>query len=45
MRDRVIGVAKTATGLAAGMGAVIIITAVLVGIALTSVEIDGIDRD
>ena len=46
MRQRVIGAAKSAAGLAAGFGIVVVTTAVLVGMALTSVEnADGIDRD
>jgi len=46
MRERVIGAAKTAAGVAAGLGAVIIFTAVLIGIAVTGQEVDdGIDRD
>ena len=46
MRGRMIGAAKTAAGMAAGLGAVIFISAVLVGIAVTGQEVDdGYDRD
>ena len=45
MRKRVIGAAKSAAGLAAGFGAVILVTAVLVGVVLTCDDMDGdIDR-
>jgi len=42
----VIGAAKSAAGLAAGLGIVMVTTAVLLGVVLTSVELrDGINRD
>ena len=46
MRRKALATAKSAAGLAAGFGAVIFVTAVLVGVLLTSGEIDdGIDSD
>jgi len=45
MRHRVIHAAKVAAALAAGFGIVVVATAVLVGVALTSEDINGTDWD
>ena len=41
MRRRVIGAAKSAVGLAAGLGAVVLMSAIMVGVFLTAEELDG----
>ena len=41
MRRRVIGAAKRAVGLAAGLSAVMLMSAVMVGVFLTAEEFDG----
>ena len=41
MRRRVITAAKSAAGLAAGLGAVVLLSAVMVGVFLTAEELDG----
>ena len=41
MRGRVIGAAKTAAGVAAGLSGVVLLSAVMVGVFLTAEELDG----
>lgn len=43
MRRRTLAAAKTAASLAVAFGAVIIVTAALVGVAITSKELDDYD--
>lgn len=45
MRRRTIELAKSAAGLAAGIGAVMIMTGVLVGVMLTATKLEGEEID